>query len=87
MFSEYGQSIGRTIERNKEPTPFVPWFRIHPQTWQLKDAYVKSHTGRDPVVFTYNVIPYRVAESMFVDPTDFTKGYDLLQASVVKKYD
>ena len=87
LFSEYGQSIGRTIERNKEPTPFVPWFRIHPQTWQLKDAYVKSHTGRDPVVFTYNVIPYRVAESMFVDPTDFTKGYDLLQASVVKKYD
>ena len=24
LFSEYGQSIGRTIERNKEPTPFVP---------------------------------------------------------------
>ena len=87
LFSEYGQSIGRSIERNKEPAPFVPWFRIHPQTWQLKDSYVKSHTGRDPVVFTYNVIPYKVAESMFVDPTDFSKGYDLLQASVIKKYD
>ena len=24
---------------------------------------------------------------MFVDPTDFAKGYDLLQSSVVKKYD
>ena len=87
LFSEYGQSIGKTIENNKEPAPFVPWFRIHPQTWQLKDAFVKSHTGRDPVVFTYNVIPYKVAESMFVDPTDFAKGYDLLQSSVVKKYD
>ena len=87
LFSEYGQSIGRAIERNKEPAPFVPWFRIHPQTWQLKDSYVNSLTGNNPRVFTYNVIPYKVAESMFVDPTDFSKGYDLLRASVVKKYD
>ena len=24
--------------------PFVPWFRIHPQCWQLKDSYVKKYT-------------------------------------------
>lgn len=87
MFSEYGQSIGRTLETNKSKAPFVPWFRIHPQCWQLRDSFVRQHTGKDPVVFTYNVIPYNVAESMFVDPTDFAKGYDLLQSSVRKKYD
>ena len=87
MFSEYGQQIGRTLDGNKSKAPFVPWFRVHPQTWQLRDSFVRQHTGRDPVVFTYNVIPYNVAESMFVDPTDFAKGYDLLQSSVRKKYD
>ncbi len=87
LFSEYGQEIGRTIDNNKQRAPFVPWFRIHPQTWQLQDSFVRSHTGRNPVVFTYNVIPYQVAENMFVDPTDFAKGYDLLRSSVRKKYD
>ena len=85
LFSEYGQSIGSRRQNRK--APFVPWFRIHPQCWQLKDSYVKKFTGRNPVVFTYNVIPYEVAESMFVDPTDFPKGYDLLRSSVRKKYD
>ena len=85
LFSEYGQSIGSRRQNRK--APFVPWFRIHPQCWQLKDSYVKKHTGRNPVVFTYNVIPYEVAESMFVDPTDFPKGYDLLRSSVRKKFD
>ncbi len=87
LFSEYGQSIGKSIDNNKSKAPFVPWFRIHPQTWQLRDGFVRKHTSRDPVVFTYNVIPYNVAENMFVDPTDFAKGYDLLRSSVRKKYD
>lgn len=87
LFSEYGQSIGKAHDGNKQRTPFVPWFRIHPQCWQLRDSFVRKHTGKDPVVFTYNVIPYEVSESMFVDPTDFPKGFDLLQSSVRKKYD
>ena len=31
LLSEYGQSIGKTIENNKRAHVLVPWFRIHPK--------------------------------------------------------
>ena len=88
VFSQYGQEIIKSFKKNKK-APFLPWFRIHPQCWQLKDTFVFKKTNMHPQIFAYNIVPYKIHESAgggFVDPTDFTKGQDLLRETVYRKY-
>ena len=87
VFSKYGKELLEAQKKKK--SPFLPWFRIHPQCWQLKDTFVFKKTNMHPQIFAYNIVPYKIHESAgggFVDPTDFTKGQDLLRETVYRKY-
>ena len=88
IFSEYGQEIANYQKKNSK-SPMIPWFRIHPQCWQLRDSFAFRKMNRHPRVYAYNVVPFQVHETAggsMVDATAFGKGMDLLRQTVHKKY-
>ena len=88
ILSEYGKKLyERTTQvKQKEPGE-VPWFRLFPKSFQLRDMFYKQYVGKDPQVNVINVYPYHVPEALFLDPGEDAPDLDHLRAQVVKQYD
>lgn len=88
ILSEYGKKLyDRTTQIKEKPEGEIPWFRIFPKSFQLKDYFYKSKVGKDPQVNVLNVYPYHVPEAIFTDPGENAPQLAELKAQIVKQYD
>jgi hypothetical protein len=80
---------GIDIGPNAEPDNLgmVPWFRIESQVFNIKNTSQAAQSGRDPRVYVYRVVPYKVHHSVFAAPNQPYTGYDELYRQAAKEYD
>lgn len=80
---------GIDIGPNAEPDELgmVPWFRIESQVFDIKNTSQSAQSGRDPRVYVYRVVPYRIHHSVFAAPNQPYTGYDELYKQAAKEYD
>jgi len=87
LLSEYSLNLGARPGETKGPKDEVPWFRIATQAYQLKDSWYQSLTGAQPVINVFNIIPYGVPESEFIDPRLYPAGVIEIRKNIVKGYE
>ena len=80
---------GIEIGPNAEPDSLgmVPWFRIESQVFDVQNTNQSAQAGRNPRVYVYRIVPYRIHHSVFAAPNQPYVGYDELYKQAAKEYD
>ena len=65
----------------------VPWFRIETQVFNVQNTDQSAQSGRDPRIYVYRIVPYKVHHSVFAAPNEPYVGYDELYRQAAKEYD
>lgn len=82
LTSDYGKNL---LERKLEDG-FRPWFTIQPMVFNVPVKEVEARKGRQPRIYVYRVIPYRVHASTWMSPTDVAPDTTPLLVDVNKEY-
>lgn len=84
--STYGRNLARQLENIQENDGFVEWFRIESQVFPIPDNKNIDKMGRNPKVYVYRVVPYKVHHSIFIAPTSKGVGYAKIKQQAAKEY-
>lgn len=74
----------KALETKPDPTGFINWFKIDVQI-QLKEFDDKRGDFAKKII--YRVVPFKVHQSLFGNPTSAPPGYPELEKLIAKRYD
>jgi len=80
--SEYGKNL---LERKVEDG-YRPWFTVQAMVFNVPVKEVEARKGRQPRIYVYRVVPYRVHASTWMSPTDVAPDTKPLLVDVNKEY-
>ena len=83
--SEYGRSLKQRLN-NTDKYNMVDWFKIESQVFESNDSATVDSTGKNPKVFLYRVVPYKVNAARFNSPTKLTPKIEDLKLQAAKEY-
>lgn len=81
LLSEYGQNVG-----NVDGNGMIDWFKIETKVFNLTNLDHEANTGKPPRIYVYQVVPYKVHESLFSAPNRPYSGYRNMEKDAVKSY-
>lgn len=83
--SEYGRELKRRAN-NTDKNNMVDWFKIESQVFESNDSATVDATGKNPKVFVYRVVPYKVHASRLASPSKPTPKIEELKLQAAKEY-
>lgn len=84
LISEYGRAFANP---RLDTNGMVDWFKIETETYPITDAAEQARTGKNPKIYIYKVVPYKVHMSTISSPTSSPPNIDQLKANAAKQYD
>ena len=87
LLSEYSLNLVKAPDeiKNKQKGTH-PWFRVVPKCYELKDSFHQSLVHQSPKVVVFSVVPYQVADELFIDPTTYSEGTTTIRNNIVKGF-
>ena len=83
IMSDFGRALSTQTQDEKD---MLTWFKIETQVYDLdRDETTFGLKGRDPRLFVYSVVPYKIHASNFM-PATARVGYDALAGQTLKRY-
>ena len=80
--SEYGKEL----LNKKVVDGFRPWFMVQSMVFNVPVKEVEDRKGRQPKIYVFRVLPYRVHASVWMSPSDVAPDTTPLLVSVNKEY-
>lgn len=84
LLSDYGKNLSKAIIDNKEG--FINWFRIETRVYPVPNSKASADQGRNPNVYVFRIIPYKVHTANILAPNKPGAGYDKLKEQAAKEY-
>lgn len=84
LISEYGRKFA---EPKQDGNGMVNWYKIETEVYPIIDVLEQSRTGKNPKIYIYKVLPYKVHMSTISNPTAAPPKIDQLKANAAKQYD
>ena len=83
--SEYGRGLKQRL-KNTDKNNMVDWFKIESQVFESNDSATVDSTGKNPKVFLFRVVPYKVNAARFNSPSKVTPKIEELKLQAAKEY-
>jgi len=84
LISDWGKQL---VDATPDENGMKDWFKIDTQVFQISDNDTEAQYGRKPRIYVYRVLPYKVHEARFVQPSKNSYGIEALRKQVCKSYD